>query len=116
MAERKLIFTSYDHMEANVVQSYLESHEIMVFKTDEHISLMQPFARIAYGGIKLYVPEDQEQKAKELLEEHMPQTQQTGSHTGKLTHFTNPKAVYLIRIVLLTLLVYFIFRIIAYLR
>lgn len=116
MPSRKLIFTTYDHMEANVVKSFLESHEILVFKGDENISLMQPFSRIVFGGIKLYVPDDQEQKAKEFLDDKLKSQGNSYCQTGKLTQFTNPKAKFLFRVFLVILVLYFIAQIIVYLR
>jgi hypothetical protein len=52
-----------------VLKSLLE-HEMVLFQIqDEHIVSIDPFASIAYGGIKLWVHEKDAERAKKIIED-----------------------------------------------
>lgn len=52
-----------------VLKSLLE-HEMVLFQIqDEHIVSIDPFASIAYGGIKLWVHEKDADRAKQIIED-----------------------------------------------
>lgn len=52
-----------------ILRSLLE-HELVLFQIqDEHIVSMNPFATIAYGGIKLWVHEKDIERAKKIIDD-----------------------------------------------
>jgi hypothetical protein len=70
--DRKLVCIGSfaDHMTANMARSVLESEEIPACLGAQETSTMLAYMGTALGGIKLYVFEDQQDKAKALLEMH----------------------------------------------
>ena len=63
------IFTSY--IDAHIVKGRLEAEGINCWLNDEHLSglLVDPVLTRAIAGIKLLVPEDQYEKAAQILAE-----------------------------------------------
>lgn len=58
-------FDSY--IDANIILGKLEGEGIICFLRDEYTVSVNPFLSNAIGGIKLTVPENQADRAKELL-------------------------------------------------
>ncbi len=57
-------------MEANLVKTLLEDNGIMCFLADENLASVNPLYSDAIGRIKLQVPENQRDKAAEILKEN----------------------------------------------
>jgi hypothetical protein len=65
-----VIFTTFVYAEAVQVKSLLEASGIDVFMHDENLTRMYPFTSAAVGGIKLAVPDEQVEKARDVLREY----------------------------------------------
>ena len=70
MGKRNVIFTTFVYAEAVLLKSLLDANGIEVFMHDENLTRMYPFYSATVGGIKLAVPDDQIEKAKEVLKEY----------------------------------------------
>ena len=56
-----------DYISAYVILGRLKEEDIVCHLENEHTMTLVPFLSPIYGGIKLMVPEAQEQRAKDLL-------------------------------------------------
>jgi len=70
MGENNIVFTTFVYAEAALTKSLLEANGIDVFMHDETLTRMYPFTSAAVGGIKLAVPDEQVEKAKDVLLEY----------------------------------------------
>lgn len=70
MDSKNVVFKTLSFMEATLIKSLLEGNGIDVYLYDENISRLNPFYSSAVGGIKLLVPDDQVEKARETLREY----------------------------------------------
>jgi hypothetical protein len=61
--------TYYDVMQAQIAKSKLEAYGVFCFLRDENLVQMDWLRTIAYGGVKLYVREEDLEYAKELLKQ-----------------------------------------------
>jgi hypothetical protein len=59
----------YAH-ETVIPKALLESAGILCFVRDEHTMYLQPFFSSTTGGIKLQVPQEDEEDARKILAEH----------------------------------------------
>jgi hypothetical protein len=67
MNKDNIVFTTFVYTEAALVKSLLEANGIDVFMHEENLTRMYPFTSAAVGGIKLAVPDEQVEKAKDVL-------------------------------------------------
>jgi hypothetical protein len=67
--DTEIVFCSSDQSEIILVKSLLEANELTVYMIDDHIAGLNMFLTNAIGGIKLAVPADQFEKAREVLDE-----------------------------------------------
>ncbi|WP_242916554.1 putative signal transducing protein [Pontibacter liquoris] len=68
MAERLItIATCNDPTQAHILKGRLAAEGILCFLGDEHIVAAQPFYAVAVGGIKLRVPENDEEEARAIM-------------------------------------------------
>jgi len=82
------IFSSSNHLHANMVKGLLESHDIPVRLVDEHMGSLQAGYAIVVGGIKVEVPSDAVADAKELLSQvEMPTIQSLNSRKWIRAHY-----------------------------
>lgn len=70
MNSENIVFTTFVYAEAALVKSLLEANGLDVFMHDENLTRMYPFTSAAVGGIKLAVPDEQIEKAKDVLQEY----------------------------------------------
>jgi hypothetical protein len=63
------VATFSNAIDAHIIMGKLESEGIQCFLKDEHTVTANPMYEIAYGGIKLQVPEKDVEAAKEILKE-----------------------------------------------
>ncbi len=63
------IGTYFNVFEAQLAKSKLDAYEIFCFLQDENIVQTDWFRAIAYGGVKLFVREEDVEKALEILKE-----------------------------------------------
>ena len=70
MGRDNIVFTTFVYAEAVLVKSLLEANGIDVFMHDENLTRMYPFYSAAVGGIKLAVPDEQVEKAQDVLREY----------------------------------------------
>ena len=70
MDKSNTVFTSFVYAEAALIKSLLEASGIAVFMYDENTARLNPFYSSAIGGIKLMVPDEQVEKARDVLEEY----------------------------------------------
>ena len=70
MAKGNVVFTSYVYAEAALIKSLLEANGISVFMYDENTARLNPFYSSAIGGIKLMVPDEEVEKARDVLNEY----------------------------------------------
>ena len=57
----------FDVMQAQIAKSKLEAYDVFCFLQDENLLQTDWLRTIAYGGVKLYVREEDLQYAKEVL-------------------------------------------------
>jgi hypothetical protein len=67
MNKDNIVFTTFVYTEAALVKSLLEANGIDVFIHEENLTRMYPFTSAAVGGIKLAVPDEQVEKAQDVL-------------------------------------------------
>lgn len=65
-----VVFITADANEANLIQSVLEGSGIEAMLIDENFSRMDSPASLAIGGVKVVVPQSQEELANEVLAEY----------------------------------------------
>ena len=70
MNRDNIVFSTLDLMEATLMKSLLEANGIDVFLIDENISRLKPIYSWAVGGVKLSVPDDQIERAHEIMREY----------------------------------------------
>ena len=70
MDKDNVVFTSFVYAEAALVKSLLEASGIKVFMYDENTARLNPFYSSAIGGIKLMVPDEDVDRAREVLQEY----------------------------------------------
>lgn len=68
MAVLKTIFCSTYPMDCHILKGRLESDGLTCFIYDENLVWVSPFKSVAIGGVKLKVPQDQEEYGKNILE------------------------------------------------
>ena len=61
------IRTFDNYIDANIILWKLRSEGVNCFLGDEYTATINPFLSNAIGGIKLNVPEEEAEKARELL-------------------------------------------------
>ena len=66
-AEWTLLRTCTTLVEARFLCSVLEGSEIDCYLPDEHMASVQPGAEIALGGIRMMVPSDELERARDVL-------------------------------------------------
>ena len=66
--ELTTIATSYDIVEAEFLRNHLEAEGYRVFLADQNIIGVYNLLANAVGGIKIKVPADESEKAKEFVE------------------------------------------------
>lgn len=59
--------TYFDVMQAQIAKSKLEAYHVFCFLQDENLIQMDWLRTIAYGGVKLFVREEDLENAKEIL-------------------------------------------------
>jgi hypothetical protein len=70
MERDNIVFQTLDLMEATLMKSVLEASGIEVYLVDENISRLKPIYSWAIGGIKLIVPDNQINRAREVIREY----------------------------------------------
>ncbi len=65
--EWTLLRTCTTLVEARFLCSVLEGSEIDCYLPDEHMASVQPGAEIALGGIRMMVPSDELERARDVL-------------------------------------------------
>jgi hypothetical protein len=76
MSDLVKLETYYDVMQAQIAKSKLEAYGIYCFLQDENLVQTDWLRTIAYGGVKLFVREDDLQQARELLNEGESSTEE----------------------------------------
>ena len=66
--ELTTIATSYDIVEAEFLRNHLEDQGFRVFLADDHIIGVYGLLAGAFGGIKIRVPTNEAENAKEFVE------------------------------------------------
>ena len=61
------IYTSNIPIDCHILKGRLESEGIQAFIYDENLVWVNPFDAVAIGGVKLKVPEEQAEKARQVL-------------------------------------------------
>ena len=64
----KTIYTSTYPIDCHIIKGRLETDGIISFIYDEHLVWVDPFRSVAIGGVKLKVPSDQLNLAKQILD------------------------------------------------
>ena len=70
MDKNNIVFVTLQYPEAALIKSLLTAHDIEVIMYDESISRMHGLYAPAVGGIKLVVPDEEIERARDILKEY----------------------------------------------
>ncbi|WP_167615315.1 DUF2007 domain-containing protein [Maribellus sediminis] len=80
MTRLKTIYSSNIPVNCHILKGRLETEGINCFIYDENMVWVHPFKAVAVGGVKIKVPEDQQEKAANTIA--LQQTQQLSDENG----------------------------------
>lgn len=80
MIRLKTIYSSNIPVDCHILKGRLETEGINCFIYDENVVWVHPFRAVAVGGVKIKVPEDQQEKAANTIA--LQQTQQLSDENG----------------------------------
>jgi hypothetical protein len=68
--EKIVVFRAYDTaVEANLAKTKLDAYGVPCFLTDEHLTNLYPIRNDIFPGVRLYIFENDSQRATEILAE-----------------------------------------------
>ena len=95
--------------DANLAKAFLEDNEIDCYLTNENMTRFSPNPTITYGGIKLFVNEEDYEKAKKIFNDFAPPSKDICPNCGS----SNIKIKFDIKKILMIIFIGLIIRVIV---